>query len=83
MRVRARNIIRFFVQIKVTHVFALCVIAEFLLDQLGHDKFSEIRELDMSGQSLRKIEEGLIVNSRFDNIVELNLDHNCLTSLEV
>ena len=53
------------------------------MDQIGHDNFSEIRELDMSGHNLRKIEDHLVVASRFTNIVELNLDHNNLTSLEV
>lgn len=61
----------------------VCFPAEFLVDQIGHARFSEIRQLDLSGQSLRKIEEGLIVESRFENIVELNLDHNALNSLEV
>lgn len=61
----------------------VCSTTEFLVDQIGHARFSEIRQLDLSGQSLRRIEEDLIVDSRFENIVELNLDHNTLSSLEV
>ena len=54
---------------------------DFMVEKLGHENFGRISELDLSSCRIRHIEEATLSGQHFQNLLELNLDNNFLTSL--